>query len=204
MLLESFCFSCSFSDNDTGKLLLEVIFTPSSCGKNSHTWPGKKRNAGYGKSQRERQKGRLNISFKRGNKYIFTQEDGWGMKYLEKKGWVQEKHQKAAVMPHSFIGTSKHLLWSYTHLILSPSYPTHHPGLHRSFCQCLSNKYCVLYKLLSVIVGSQSHNLERILQQKLDSAGPVRCDPKRKRGAVTMWSQKEKWQITSIAHSESY
>lgn len=29
-----------------------------------------------------------------------------------------------------------------------PTLPAHDPGLHRSFCQCLFNKYCVLYKLL--------------------------------------------------------
>lgn len=59
----------------------------------------------------------------------------------------------------------------------------------------------VSYKLLSVTVGSQSQILERILQQKLNSAGPVRCDTKRKWGAVTTQSQKEKRQITSIASS---
>lgn len=57
----------------------------------------------------------------------------------------------------------------------------------------------VFYINFSVTVGIQSQNLERILQKKLNW-----CDPKRKRGTVTMWGQKEKWQITSRAHSEPY
>lgn len=99
---------------------------------------------------------------------LFTSEDRWRIKYLDKKRWVKGKPQKATVVDS--------LLWCLLGVCegVSPSEGTPllfqlHPTLLmtkvcRSFChsalilQCLSNKYHVLHKLLYVTVGSQSQS----------------------------------------------
>lgn len=140
---------------------------------------------------------------------LFTSEDRWRIKYLDKKRWVQGKPQKATV--------ADSLLWCLLGVCegVSPSEGTPllfqlHPTLlmtkvctevfvilHWFFSVCPTNT--MFYTSFSMSLLAVNHSLERILQQKLSSAGPVGRDMKSKWGAITMLSQK-KWQITSIAH----
>lgn len=144
---------------------------------------------------------------------LFTSEDRWRIKYLDKKRWVQGKPQKATVVDS--------LLWCLLGVCegVSPSEGTPllfqlHPTLlmtkvctevfvtlHWFFSVCPTNT--MFYTSFSMSLLAVNHSLERILQQKLSSAGPVGRDMKSKWGAITMLSQK-KWQITSIAHPVPY